>query len=717
MKTFESYGLAMLSKRATGILALALCGQAAALPSQEWNDSLANKLEDIESRRGLEVGGNIRSYMVTSAFSSDQDVNGNDVSPDTERDGFAQLDLKLGFRPWAETRANLVLRMSSNYQDFFNAGAKQVYIPWVNMEGQVSDKFYWVAGDFRQQYSPLSMYSPDIEVLYEPEIYRRTRHMARDQVYLQGNQRNLQGANLQYRDSFGETVGEIRAEAMLSRLRRYEVLDFSGAMGNIIPNEQNTPGASQSSGMDKMLYGGNFEWFPMQRKLMLGVTPLFIKDLASTRTGVWRMVTDEETGEQAYEYQDVNPGVLGAENSQAISFRFGADGGAFIGDSSFILDLTAEYSMSKDEGFKFNDEGAIVARDFDGAALLAQLSVGYKAGSTWDALAKLNYMQNDSSWFNPLAQSPSFFARRIMNSDKDKDLLRFGAASPLYSTFDAVYHFVPKFSPVSTTLVADPTAASQTESYNIAPFSKNSWGTSVYTRDELSLVNTLADEALQSTLPNGLASSNRVGPQVQLVAGLGEKHFVEAQFLFATLEEVKATRAEKAKFGELGGGAKVDAGHFMGFGLPLELSGSYKQTTREQGATELTSDFINGGLYARFHKRFGVAAGVQMINSTWKDDVTRATDWILAKGDQMQWMAGIDYSLAPNAWLAINVGQINVTNTYETAADGVSATESVMLPSYIVAEMEAGSAAYAGKKSFEHSFSQNLVEASINVDF
>jgi hypothetical protein len=45
---------------------------------------------------------------------------------------------------------------------------------------------------------------------------------------LNGEERNLEGANLQFRHFLGEQAGEIRAEAIGARLRRVQVLDFFG---------------------------------------------------------------------------------------------------------------------------------------------------------------------------------------------------------------------------------------------------------------------------------------------------------------------------------------------------------------------------------------------------------------------------------------------------------------------------------------------------------
>ncbi len=83
---------------------------------------------------------------------------------------------------------------------------------------------------------------------------------------------------------------------------------------------------------------------------------------------------------------------------------------------------------------------------------------------------------------------------------------------------------------------------------------------------------------------------------------------------------------------------------------------------------------------------------------------------------QMQWMVGLDYSLADNAWLSLNFGMITVKNEYNAAslidADGNVSSEKLEaaynLPSY--ANIDA-----SGKCT--HEFSQTVIEASINVEF
>ena len=125
-------------------------------------------------------------------------------------------------------------------------------------------------------------------------------------------------------------------------------------------------------------------------------------------------------------------------------------------------------------------------------------------------------------------------------------------------------------------------------------------------------------------------------------------------------------------------------------------------------SAKITSNFINAGLTFQFLPRVGFTAGFQMINTDYGTSIninpTVGLDVPFMKSNQTQWMVGFDYTVADNAWLAINYGMINVKNDYNTlTAEG----EARNLPDY-----------YDGTKGvYTHKFSQSIFEASINVEF
>ena len=697
--------------------------------------ALQAKADSANAKRGVEITGSIRAVAQRSSFDTDNDPSGLNHMPDVERNEFVSADLNFGFRPYAFVRANVMMRLGGGMQEYFASAAKTLEAKWLNVEGNVGKSFYWIAGDFRQLISPLSIFNPGIDIMYEPTIFARKRHMAQKEQLIEGNKRNLQGINLQFRQEIDPMVGELRAEAFLARVNRVSVLDFTGAEGNIIPGDS-IPGVATSlaSNTDKWVVGGNLELLPVQKNVYVGVTPMLIFDNENSKSYVYRHpiarnakpddFNPDDPELSSYVRQEINPD-LGPQNTFVLSARVGADIAGLMQNKNLSLDLVIEYAMSMNKVKSFAVDPTTAAiieseESVNGSALLATLNAGYKVDNSWNAGLALDFIRNDEKWFNNLAQSPSFFAQRILNSDKDGNTVKYGVNSPLYSTFDALYNYSPKFSPVARSLGTNDDAfkAGQGESYNIAPYNKNSWGSNVYSAEQLALINMMLDPAVQLTLPYGLATPNRMGVRAIIKGDWEEK--IEAQALVSIFNQVKSEIPEidKVSFMEFGGGAKFDIAKMAGLSKALEVSGSYKhsesKTDMVGGASgTLKSDFINAGFSAQLLPRIGFTAGFQMANTDYgvgNPNPFVGADVPLLKSKQMQWMAGFDYVVGDNAWLAINYGMVNVTNDYNTAAIAGSARN---LPDYFSAEKKGDGAA----GTYQHKFSQSIFEASINVEF
>lgn len=710
--------------------------------------ALQAKADSANAKRGVEIGGSIRAVAQLSSFSTDQDPTGINKYPDVERNEFVTADLSFGFRPYETVRANVIMRLGGGMQEYFAAAAKTLEAKWLNVEGNIGKNFYWTVGDFRQELTPLTIYNPGIDIMYEPTVFARKRHMAEKEQLLEGNKRNLQGANLQFRQEIDPMVGEIRAEAFFARVNRVSVLDFSGAEGNILPNDSLAGYAtSLAANTDKWLVGGNIELLPMQKNIIVGVTPMFIFDNENSKTYTYRhfmsrgskpdefnpdeLYDGDEPKSGLYVRQEINPEV-GPQNTLVLSARAGADVAGIMQNKNLTLDLVAEYAMSINKkkvlGAADPVSGVVpvIEESENGSAILVNLNAGYKVDDSWSAGITLDVVRNDEKWFNNLAQSPSFFAQRVLNSDKDGNTVKYGVNSPLYSTFDALYHYSPKFSPVPRILQTNDDAfwKGQTESYNIAPYNKNSWGSNVYAKEQLALINMMMDPALQLVLPNGLATANRMGVRALIKGDWQEK--VEAQALVSVFNQVKSEFegiVDKVSYMEFGGGAKADIAKIVGLSKPAEFAASYKHSESTTNMVSglsgtLKSDFINVGGSFQFLPRVGFTAGFQMINTDYGSilgsiegiNPNVGLDVPLVKSKQMQWMVGFDYTVADNAWLAINFGMINVTNDYNTATLGATTRN---LPDYFNKTVKGDGATGV----YQHKFSQSVFEASINVEF
>ena len=691
--------------------------------------ALQAKADSANAKRGVEITGSIRAVAQRSSFDTDNDPSGLNHMPDVERNEFVSADLNFGFRPYEFVRANVTMRLGGGMQEYFASAAKTLEAKWLNVEGNVGKSFYWIAGDFRSAISPLSIYNPGIDIMYEPTIFARKRHMAQKEQLLEGNKRNLQGINLQFRQEIDPMIGELRAEAFLARVNRVSVLDFTGAEGNILPGDE-IAGTSLASATDKWLVGGNIELLPVQKNVYVGVTPMLIFDNENSKSYTYRHPNRDPQGfvpgdaENAYERQEINPYEYGPQNTFVLSARAGADVGGLVKQKGLSADVVAEYAMSVNKvktAAYVNDLGLPVPEteeSINGSALLATVNAGYEVENSWSAGLSLDVVMNDEKWFNNLAQSPSFFAQRVLNSDKDGNTVKYGVNSPLYSTFDALYNYSPKFTPVARSLGTDDNAFmdGQSKSYNIAPYNKNSWGSNVYSAAQLALINQMIDPAIQATLPNGLATANRKGFRVSLKGDWQNK--IEAQALVNIFSQVtpESEAIDNVSYKEFGGGAKFDVAKMAGFSKALEFSGSFKRsenTVTPKVGTEakVTSNFLNVGASFQFLPRLGITGGFQMIETDYGNssliNPNVGLDVPFMTSNQTQWMVGFDYVVADNAWLAINFGMINVKNDYNTTVVGEEARN---LPDYY-------SATDGAFGTYEHKFSQAIFEASINVEF
>ena len=748
---------------------------ASAASEVEMDRLLKAKQDSLESKRGLTIDGSITGVLVNSYMSSDQEKAEDNKLPNAERTNFVTADIGFHFRPYEAVRFNTILRLEAGMQNYFASSAKSISVPWINVEGNIGSSFYWVVGDFRQQYSPLTLFAPTGvgDILYEPMIFSRNRELAQSSAFIEGNQRNLQGVNLQFRNDLGGAAGEVRAEVIFARLRRVQLLDITGANGNLLTNGE-MPGSYQSANMDKWLLSGNLEYLPLNKNILIGFTGMYVFDDSSSFTYTYRPENKVYVGEDGLTYESdgsvinkagatlsnsasdyqqeyINQYDLDAQKTVILAGRLGADVAGILDNKNLTLDVMGEFAMSNDRLYEYEEISSVdeagnpvvdfVKKDYadKGKAILATLNAGYAVSKGVGVQLAFNYLMNDSNWYNNLAQSPQFFAERILNTDKDGNFIRYGVNAPLYSTFGALYYYDPKFTPVGTQMATtdDPNFVGQTRSYNIAAMTKNSWSNRTYTRKELALMSTMLDPAVQMSLPNGYATPNRNGLTANLKVSFSD--FVDATGIFNMLKQDKSDNLfmKEAEFMEFGGGLRWDIFKMLNFSLPLEISGSYKHSVKTQELIdenkalsadkgELSLDFINAGLYVQYMPRLGLSAGFQMINME-LDAVSSATyarpapgyTTPLVKGKQMQWMVGLDYTVADGVYLALNYGRVTTTNTYNITKDeNGDAVVGSNVPNYAdvtIKDSEGNVMGYVDE--FEHEFSQAVVQAVLNVKF
>lgn len=677
-------------------------GFASANSTLDEQKELDERVETLQSRSGLEVFGVINGEFMQSDLSGAGNL-GEDPSTVTtintrnemmEKEQVTWLDLGLTFRPYENTQATALFRFSQDWQTFFASRSRPVGVRWLSMDGQFNKAVSYNVGDFKQKYSPLTLWAPEIDFILEPKIFARDRAELEYEHFIGDNERVLQGANVNLSSGSIANMAEVRVDGFFSRIRRAEYLDQNGKQGKetgYYSDYENLAAGTQLEALvlDNILLGGGF-----------------VHNFDQEGTYLYDDQVDPSTSqnEQAPTY---------LLNTSVTSARGGVDIAGFIGLNFLTLEALGEYAMSSRSAdlaiAQEQDPAGLevaatqIPEDVNGSALWLELGAGYEQGDI-SVLSTSRFIQNTDNFINPLAQSTTFIGERVMNSANDD------GQNTLYSTLDALYHGVSHYSP---TLYED---ANQS-----APYEKNSFTNSVQYSD----VN--YDPAIQTTLPNGLATANRTGITTGLTADYlqgGVKTEVALKSLKSnnpinSTDGVSFNKTEEFTYQQLGGGLGLDVSKFLaGWEHPLELSAAYtrdesdkSQTTTDIAGTLLntgdeskyTSELIQTGAYLKFHRLLAVLGGYQQLKSeSLTYGVTDVSPEISAKRTESYWRAGMEFTIGKNAYFITSFGQLNVDIQNDLTS---------------VSQLDPAQAATITKVSNTGDFSQFISQFKIRAEF
>ncbi len=648
----------MLRKIIT-LISIGLIAGASAEKSDKM-EQIQKSIEKITAKAGISIDGEVRSQYLTST------INGNgasDTSRKAESNEFTSVDFDIKARPNEMIGGRVIFRMHQNWQNFFSDVANPIFTRWISIDGNVKDMFYFHAGDFKEQYSPLTLYSPDIEILNEPYIFARQRDIAMDDVFVGNNDRALQGVNLKFEAEIAPIFNEFRFSLIGSRLRNVDV-----ATGNNVKVTQ----VIQASRMAKYFIGGNLD-LTFLKGIDLGGTYLFLFDQKNS----YRRVSSEINNDSA--------DVL-AQRTGIMSLRPGVDITKIIGVDAISFKLATEFAFSNDDstrfadGFNHDTARNYVSEKINGSAINLGGQLGITPSDAWGIKVNGSFIMNDKNYRNDLAQSPSFIGDRVMN------LQNRIFNDTLYNTFDALYHYVFKFTP------SDPS-----KNWAKSPYMKNSYTRTVYTQDEMA--NLLAadysdghylDPALQLVMPFGPATANRVGINANVNVSL-LKDGIVADVIYANLKEKEEYIGDilwkneivnkivkidsnivypKADFSQFGAGLKLDLSKMIPvFKYPFELSGSYMLSNLKVpeidsvSENSIKSGFINLGLYYRFFKRAALLGGYQIINNTYSELKVGEQEAVEeAEVKLSNWSFGLEWKVSDGASVVATYGRMSRDN-------------------------------------------------------
>jgi hypothetical protein len=618
-------GVSMLRKIVTLICAGLIVGASA--EESDKLDAIQKSLDKIMAKSGISIDGEFKSEYFSSK------IGGHGANDSTARqeesNEFTSVDFDIKARPNDMVSARVIFRMHQNWQNFFSDISNPIFSRWISIDGNAKDMFKFTAGDFKQKYSSLTLYTPDVDMLYEPTIFSRQRQIAMDENFVGNNNRVLQGINLNFDAEVAPIFNEFHFGLIGCRLKSAET---SIQNGNFVATKLDT------AELSKYFVGSNLD-MTFLKGVTLGGTCLYIFDQKTSYKGALNYDTTTDTL---------------AQRTLIYSGRPGVDIGALLGSEALDLKIATEFAFSSDDSTwvkKTTTDTSFADSAITGSAIKIGGEAGYRSGNAWSVNLSCDYTLNSKDYRNELAQSPSFIGDRIMNIEN-------GDRSN-YSTFDALYHSVFKYVP-----------ASSGQYWTKSPFRKNSYWRSVFTQNDLAgAVADNMDPALQLVMPYGPATPNRAGISANL-KGTALNNGIEVSALFSSLKEkdqviLKAdSTVPKKEFSQVGAGVKVDLSKFIPvLKYPLEVSGSFVQSGMIRAADtaftkyEIQSSILNTGLYYKFWKKTALLGGYQVITNKYTG-AENTKDTTTEKWKLENWAVGLEWKVSEGADLVASYGQI-----------------------------------------------------------
>jgi hypothetical protein len=598
-------------------LAFSVCALAEEGSLDKRVDGLQAPIDRVMSKAGIHFGGEFRSQFLSSTVSGDA----TDDNKKNESVEYTSVDFDIVARPNTAFSARAMFRLHQDWRNFFSDVQNPITTRWLSMDGALmSGIFSYNLGDYRKKLTPLTLWAPENELLFEPEIFAQGRELAMAEAFVGDNSRHLQGGSLNFKAELYPLVHEVEADVFGARL----ATRGTGESAPIPPGiGGNSPTGYWDLEFDRYLVGFN-AGAQIIKGLGLGVSDILIYDHVNSYKGPTNSsgITYPGEFEDSAKYYSTSTNVVAG--------RLNFDNRAFMSDDFINFGIKAEFAFSSDKYHQIRDD-KVVDTTVSGMAVNAGLGLRMDFGEEEGVGLSLDYVMNQAEFRNDAAQSPTFLQRAVMNNENG--LSGLGYMNP----FDAMYRSVFKYAP---------------SQYfgGTKPYSKNPYTNAILTPREQAYLEGLSEDTSVSTsrkvyfpsvfdeaLPGGMASSNRTGPVLDIDgAALGGalRVGVKAAMVTTVEEVISFTRTYEGddevtgepiyreeevvytpEFLEFAIGASVDIAKFApAVGPSLVIGGSVGMYNSKFGNILTNESMLFGGFVNwNFYQRFSILFGYQML--------------------------------------------------------------------------------------------------------
>jgi hypothetical protein len=587
-------------------------GWAASDSTLNSRQTLLENLRTMDfSNPGVLLTGEMRSGLNSSVLTRD-DLTATEVGAATEGDFTVQA------RPTKDTRATVKFRIHQDWQKSHEEGISPFLFDWWSYDGRaLNGKIVFNLGDMRVHYTPLTLETPQVDPLQEPEILAKRRQDVMSYRHLDGSLgRLLQGLNFSYDSGsllgldnlyYQGTFARLRNQAKKSAQRFYDVdaADRYLAAGRA--------GLEIMGVSLKGTYLNSFDREKSARNFFTGVTgddsTLLESNTVISALGevnvakIAKMEGYKASIGLEYAMSNYNSALLrkGKTTKQVTlidSLRVG------VGDEDLITHAVTNRTVETDALIKED------VLDLDGRAMLATVEFAPSAEIA-EASIKVRYVNNDEKFLSELAQSPVYYsAAAVLNSDALYDSSAAGLMleNMRSTTSENMYYVVYRNDPLTqVNLVSgnDDVVGYQYlyNNYKKAHTIRTGWVNTPMTGNELmSIRATDFDPSVNLSMPFGMATADRAGLLLDAEWLLIDAVLVEARF-----STLKAAQAE-VSYSDIGFGSSVDIGKLIGMNRKLVVNGAYETTTETDGYARKSSRMAAGG-------RVGIWKGLSFLGA------------------------------------------------------------------------------------------------------
>lgn len=666
--------------------------------------SLLQKLDSLDaSVLGLRINGTVKAGGLSSKahFSS---VNPD--GPKQENEAYTDANLRFTARPSSETKVDVQVRLHKDWQNAYDENNNPVIGHWFSYDGSIFNKHVdFNLGYMRVGYTPLTIFTPQPELLQEPEIFaqKRVESLAQRNLDTTSN-RLMQGLNVVYNSGEIGAVDNIMVQATGARMRNTAkkadqvFFDFDYS--------------------DRYLYGGRLGLEAFGARLGVNYVDVFDRKL-TRRT---HAITKDTV---YYEDNSVFSGELGFDSKKLLGnlpVSFGVNGefalSGWEADRDYMkLEDKTTYSMG--QTYLFHEDGSkdslvyvysmmvkengLVNESYgddDGKSIRIEPYINADVAGLEVSL-KAQYLKTDKEFWSEMASTPTYRGGSVIlnsnalyGSSADSMVMAdFGSAS-LENMYFSIYNsnslnatnLMTSGSKNVLTDKSENTSYFYSRLYNNyknGHFYRNGYSAAVLKRLEMSDALLALDPSVDLAMPYGAATPDRNGFNLKLDVKWNDAITLNGRFTMMTQED-DPIGGDENKFTEMGAGLGVDFGTLLGLDRVLLLQGSYTYGEEDAFLHRNSGRVIAGatldvwgpiallGGYQAYERNMG--NGGLWVNEN--AAITKATESLL--------LGGVRVKLAPASYLSLQAGRLNNEVAYKWFGEGAATKNKLSIDKNVV---------------------------------